>query len=65
MAKRALGSELGFRTTSVARLTILTAAALGIGFLLGWGLMAALVLAGLALSQAILAGSAVREMIRS
>lgn len=65
MARRALSSQLGFGTTSVARLVALTVAALAVGALLGWGLAVALVVAGVALSQVIMAVASAREMLRT
>ena len=61
-AVRNLGSEVSFRLTSMGRLAVLTAAALGAGFLLGTGVVW-LALAGVAAAQLALAGAGLREAL--
>ena len=64
MIGRALRSEMGFRASSMGRLTVLTVAGLGVTFLFGLptGLW---VLAGLAGAQLVLAGLAAAEAARA
>jgi hypothetical protein len=54
LARGALGAELDFRATSVARLFLLTAAAVGVAALIDLSLVP-FTLAGLALAQLVLA----------
>jgi hypothetical protein len=63
MARRALAFEAGFRTTSIARLTVLTAAGLAAGLIVGlevawWALI------GVAGAQLMLAVIAARDLVR-
>jgi hypothetical protein len=63
LARRSLGSALDFRLSSAARLALLTAAAAGIGFLLG-PVQVVPALLGAAGSQVVLALSAAFEVTR-
>ena len=62
LAVRALASEVSFRVSSMGRLAMLTAAALGAGFLLGTDVVW-LALAGVALTSLVLAGAGLREAL--
>ena len=62
MAQRALSFEAGYRTTSIARLTLLTAAGLAAGLIVGlevawWALL------GVAGAQLVLAGVSARDLV--
>ena len=61
-AQRTLGSEISFRAASLGRLGVLSALGLATGFALGTDVVW-LPLAGLALAQLVLAGSALKEML--
>ena len=63
LAVRGLTSGLPMSATSLGRLAMLSAAGLGIGFLLGSD-VAWLVLLGLAAAQVLLAIAAAREMLK-
>jgi len=63
LARRGVASGLPVSATSLARLAVLSAAGLGLGFLLGVD-VAWLVLLGLAGAQLMLAFAAAREMLR-
>jgi hypothetical protein len=61
-AARSLGAELGFAMTSLARLAILTAGGVAVGFALGAAVVWLAIL-GLALAQLVLAGAALRGLV--
>lgn len=63
-AVRSLSSEVSFRLTSMGRLGVLSAAALGVGFLLGPDVVWVAV-AGVAAAQLALAGCGLRELVAS
>ncbi len=64
MAKRALESGVDFRFTSIGRLSVLTAAGIGIGFVIGVATVP-LVIGGIALAQLALAGVAAVHAVRA
>jgi len=63
LARRALGSDLGFRATSLGRLAVLSAAGIGAGLLLGLQTLP-LVIIGIGLAQLVLALLAALESAR-
>lgn len=63
LARRTLGSPVGFTTSSLARLGALTTAALAVSAVLGLG-YAPLVAGGLALAQLVLAAAALVSALR-
>jgi hypothetical protein len=62
LARRALGSGISFRATSIARLAVLSAAGLAVGLLIGID-VAWLTLLGLAVAQLVLALVAARGLV--
>jgi hypothetical protein len=63
LAERALGAGVSFRLSSIPRLGVLSAIALGVGFLLGAN-YAWLVIVGVAAAQAVLVAVAAKSLLR-
>ncbi|HUZ90218.1 MAG TPA: hypothetical protein VMU49_10395 [Candidatus Acidoferrales bacterium] len=63
LIRRSLHADLGFRTASLGRLALLSAAGVGLGALLGVQQIA-LVLIGIGVSQLLLAGAAGYQLVR-
>jgi hypothetical protein len=61
LARRALGSGLSFRASSLARLGVVSAVAIGVGLLLG---SAAAALFGVAVAQLVLALASAVRLVR-